>query len=88
LIDYLYEFPLPIKINRVYRGGFGAAAIVYLANLIAHHSEPAVPGELCKLPDASHALELLELQITDLPRLQQMALVEILRLGSLLTTAG
>ena len=64
------------------------AAIVYLANLVAHRSEPAVPGNLSELPDAFHALELLGLQTTDLPRLQQMALVEILRLGSLLTAAG
>jgi len=64
------------------------AAIVYLANLIAHHSEPAISGNLCEMPEAFHALELLELQTTDLPRLQQMALIEILRLGSLLTIAG
>jgi len=64
-----------------------AAAIVYLANVIAHHSEPAIPGQLCDLPDAGHALELLELRITDLPRLQEMALADILRLGTLLTAA-
>jgi len=58
--------------------------IVYLANLMAHHCEPAVPGQLCELPEAVHALELLGLLPTDLPRLQELALVDILRLGSLL----
>ena len=63
-----------------------AAAIVYLANLMAHHSEPAIPGQLVELPDAGHALELLSLKITELPRLHEMALADILRLGSLLVT--
>lgn len=61
-------------------------AIVYLANLIAHHSEPAEPDRLCEMPDATHSLELLGLRAGDLPRLQQIALMDVLRLGSLLTT--
>jgi len=64
------------------------AAIVNLANLMAHHSEAAAFGQPGELQEAARdALELLGLQSADLLRLQQAALPDIQRLGGLLAVA-
>lgn len=65
------------------------AAIVNLANLMAHYSDFTVSGRPVGLADeARDTLELLGLQPADLPRLQQSVFADIQRRASLLMTVN
>ena len=63
------------------------AAIVNLANQMAHCIEDTEPEKPCELPEAIPAMELLKLAPADMPRLEQLARSDIKRLSSLYVTA-
>ena len=58
------------------------AAIVNLANVVAHFLEDEALEKRCALPAASQAMELLELETEDLPRLLDLARSDVKRLHS------
>lgn len=60
------------------------AAIVSLANLIAHCLEDTLPGTKCVIPEAAPALKLLELGEDELPGLVEQTRRDAKRLHSLL----
>ena len=62
------------------------AAIVNLANLMAHCLEDGAPDQPCVLPEATHAMQLLGLKEDDMPGLVAVARGDIKRLHSLLAT--
>jgi len=64
------------------------AAIVNLANLMAHCLENAGADEPCELPDAEHAMAVLELAPDDMPTLVHRSRNDIQLLSSLLMSVA
>ena len=62
------------------------AAIVSLANLMAHRIEESTSETLCETPEAANAMDLLDLKHEDMPALELLARNEINRLGALFAT--
>jgi len=62
------------------------AAIVSLANLMAHRIEENTSETLCETPEAANAMDLLDLKHEDMPALELLARNEINRLGALFAT--
>ena len=62
------------------------AAIANLANLMAHGIEENASEKPCELPEAVHAMELLQLDHEDMPAFELLARNDIKRLGPLFAT--
>jgi putative nucleotidyltransferase with HDIG domain len=79
--------PVMCHHHKIWLGSFNRlAAIVNLANLMAHHIETNAPDQPFDLPEAIHAMELLDLTPEDMPALHLLARNDIDRLGQLFTT--
>ena len=75
--------------QKIWSGPFERqAAIINLANLMAHCIEENTPDKPCEHPEALHAMKLLRLGHDDIPALEQEARNDIKRLSCLLAAAN
>ena len=79
--------PVMCHHHKIWLGSFNRlAAIVNLANLMAHYIETNAPDQPCDLPEAVPAMELLDLKHEDMPALALLARDDIERQSQLFMT--